>query len=114
MDINKIADKAYDNAKRLGKLASNRNAIDKIRDVKGEYIEAVKALSCGKHADITYFLELFNTTDNSFEFCFKEALKDTYEQELTDILFVVLTLMKDCDMDIEKHVSMGLEYNKVR
>lgn len=112
LSILEIANKAYSNAQRLGKVGNNRNAIEKLKDLQGEYMEALMALNDGNHADMPYFYEIMNDNDFSYAFC--ETLKDTYEQELTDMLFVILTLMKDCGMDIMFHVGAGLDYNKLR
>lgn len=113
MNLLEIANKAHSNAKRLGKLGNNRNAIEKLKDVQSEYMEALKALNEGNHVDFEAFKNSLTSNDD-FPYAFELAVKDTYEQELTDMLFVILTLMKDNDMDITAHVNMGLEYNRLR
>jgi len=112
MNLLEIANKAHSNAQRLGKLDSHRTDIEKLKDVQGEYMEAIKALNESNHANWTAFVTMID--EYGFEKAFEECIKDTYEQELTDMLFVILTLMKDNDMDIMAHINMGLEYNKLR
>ena len=112
MTIKEIGKQAYKNAVRLGKIG-NRTDLEKLKDIQSEYIEAFVALNNGNHAD----WEAFNNSmsnDNDFKFAFELAIKDTYEDELTDLLKVVLTLMEDCGMDKEKHFKYKNRYNQLR
>ena len=112
LNLLEIANKAHSNAKRLGKLGNNRNAIEKLKDVQGEYMEALKALNDGNHVDWERFNDMMDRI--GFSAAFTHCVKDTYEQELTDMFMVILTLMKDNEMDIVAHVNMGNEYNSLR
>lgn len=113
MNINDIAERAYNNAIRLGKIGT-RSTVDKLGDIHSEYLEALKALNCRDFCDI----EILEITINKYPDLFKESFKvnihNTYEDELTDLLFVVLTLMKDKKMNIKKHIEFKMKYNELR
>lgn len=113
MNIKDIAEKAYDNAVRLGKIG-DRTDIEKLKDLQSEYMEAFKALNNGNYAREEYLLQFPVVLDKNKKRFFEANVHNTYEDELTDCLFVVLTLMKDKKMDIELHINSKMIYNALR
>lgn len=112
MNINDIAEKAYNNADRLGKLG-DRTDIEKLKDLQSEYMEAFKALNNKNHERFDLFDGMIRVGGDFVE-AFEGCIKDSYEDELTDCLFVILTLMKDNEMDIGKHIEAKMKYNELR
>lgn len=112
-NINEIADRAHQNAVRLGKIGT-RSRVDKLGDVHSEYLEALKALNNKDHARMDLFEGSIKQFPDMFKSSFEANIKDTYQDELTDLLSVVLTLMEDCGMDKEKHFTYKQRYNELR
>ncbi len=113
MNINEIADRAYNNAVRLGKIGK-RSITEKLSDINSEYLEALKAISGKDYARMDLFEKSIELFPEMFKESFEAHIKDTYEDELTDLLSVVLTLMEDCEMNKEKHFKYKQKYNDSR
>lgn len=112
MNLLEIADRAHSHAQKAGFLDSDRTSLEKLKDVQKEYMEALTALNNNHHVD----WERFHNAMEKYGFpeVFKVTVKDTYEDELTDMLIVILCLMKDCKMDIQAHINMKMKYNNIR
>ena len=81
--------------------------------ITSELGEAMEADRRGKYAWVPDLQRLKNAEQfDAVEF--KDAIKDTVEDELADALIRILDLAGLLDIDIGAHVMLKMEYNKTR
>ena len=49
-----------------------------------------------------------------FKDCFERFIKDTFEDELADIMIRVMDLAAYKEIDLEKHIALKMRYNAMR
>lgn len=79
-------------------------------DRKDRYVKpnmAINQLSTAR-----YQLEIIN--DEAFKFHFKEDVKDTFEDELADIMIRVMDLAAYKGVDLEAQIYAKMRYNSLR
>ena len=89
-----------------------------------ELSEALEADRKNKHADLECFKNVVNTIkpricpeqaeSHSFAVAFNNTIKDTFEDEIADAFLRLMDICGMLDIDIEKHIIMKSEYNKLR
>ena len=93
--------------------------------IVSELSEALEADRHNLHADFkkfgdTYELEMsdfagtFPNRPPAFKTAFEVGIKDTFEDEIADAFLRLMDLCGEYGIDIEKHIKMKAEYNKLR
>lgn len=83
--------------------------------IHSELSEALEALRKGKFADISLAYEQCQRTDGELcEVCFEQYIKNTFEDEIADVIIRSLELCAMMSIDIDKHIKLKMEYNANR
>ena len=94
----------YDTPRELGTL---------LMLIVSEVAEANEAARINKFADPQLVLEM-NPENCGITRDFLDLVKDTFEDEIADTIIRLLDLCAYMNIDIEKHISLKLAYNKTR
>lgn len=83
--------------------------------IHSELSEALEALRKGKFADISLAYEQCQRTDGELcEVCFEQYIKNTFEDEIADVIIRSLELCAMMSIDIDKHIELKMKYNANR
>lgn len=83
--------------------------------IHSELSEALEALRKGKFADISLAYEQCKRTDGELcEVCFEQYIKNTFEDEIADVIIRALELCGMMSIDIDKHIELKMKYNANR
>lgn len=86
--------------------------------VHGEVSEALEANKCGKETlpwDLTMCQERIDKGyRGEFKNHFEKHVKNSFEDELGDIILRVLDYCKENSIDIQTHILLKMEYNSMR
>lgn len=72
--------------------------------------EAMEAYRKNNYSDI--YIESFNSNISIMDF--ETFFKNTFEDELADVIIRLLDLCKYMKIDIEKHIELKMKYNESR
>jgi NTP pyrophosphatase (non-canonical NTP hydrolase) len=108
--------KIHENNKSKGFYDSEKNIGEMLCLIHSEVSEALEADRKNKHADLSAFnnREDERQTDIEFQVDFQELIKDTFEDEMADIVIRVLDLCAFKGIDIENHIKLKMQYNSMR
>jgi NTP pyrophosphatase (non-canonical NTP hydrolase) len=111
MTINELIDTAHQNAKDAGWWDEERNTGELLMLIVSECGEALEAHRSGKRADMQNF-NAFMPESVSEEQAFRDYIKDTFEDELADIVIRIADLMgdigwKDDGIGLPSHIRFG-------
>jgi NTP pyrophosphatase (non-canonical NTP hydrolase) len=118
-NLNALAKRIFDNAKKHGFHEEGENIPEKLMLIVSELGEACDALRCGARFDAVVAAEAvglvvlqgLNSLPGGF---FEGFVKDTFEDELADVLIRTLDLMCSLGIDIDFHVREKMRYNEGR
>lgn len=80
-----------------------------------ELAEALEAHRKGHYADMYKYRKLnFTPLSITFKENFETHIKNSFEDELADVIIRMLDLCEGFGIDIETHIRLKLEYNKTR
>lgn len=83
--------------------------------IHSELSEALEALRKDKFADISLAYEQCQRTDGELcEVCFEQYIKNTFEDEIADVIIRSLELCAMMSIDIDKHIELKMKYNANR
>ena len=83
--------------------------------IHSELSEALEALRKDKFADISLAYEQCQRTDGELcEVCFEQYIKNTFEDEIADVIIRALELCAMMSIDIDKHIELKMKYNANR
>lgn len=88
--------------------------------IVSELGEACEADRKNKHADFIAFREAILRIDarsdssEKFKSAFEAHIKDTFEDEIADAFLRLMDLCGEHHIDIEQHIRLKAEYNKLR
>ncbi len=119
--INKLAEVIHENAKAKGFFDSEKNIGEMLCLIHSEISEALEADRIGHYAAKNYNLEniSLNDLENSldrryFQQEFEVSIKNSFEDELSDVMIRVMDLAAFKGIDLEYHISMKMAYNSLR
>lgn len=84
--------------------------------IVSELGEACEADRKNRHADVDAYDKAYSN-DAPVIFkkaCFESLIKDSFEDEIADAFLRLMDLCGAMNIDIEKHIRMKAEYNKLR
>ena len=111
--INKLSSEIHRNALERGFYDEKRNLGEILCLIHSEVSEALEADRNDRYtfSDIGPILEL---KDAHFKTAFEDNVKNTFEDELADILIRVMDLAGYKQVDLEKHIVAKMRYNAQR
>lgn len=111
--LNELARQFHERAKAKGFWDEERETGTLLMLIVSELSEALEADRKNKHANMP-FLNFDVDAGDSFEDAFKKNIKDTFEDEIADVAIRLLDLVGKMGIDIEKHISLKMQYNATR
>jgi uncharacterized phage protein (TIGR01671 family) len=129
--LNQLRDEIHENAIKKGFYdfeisVPNGALVDEVRNaffaqkialIHSELSEALEADRKNKHADLArYNLDIKTQLSEDYTQIdiFRDYIKDTVEDELTDVIIRTLDLCGCLNIDIEKHIKLKMKYNQFR
>ena len=116
MDLNRMATLAYTQAKDAGfhREGETINVGEKLMLIVSEAVEALEAHRNGKQMRESIRAVEGWVSDEDFKTHFERAAKDTFEDELADMIIRIGDLAGSFGIDIDTHVVAKLRYNRLR
>lgn len=115
--MNELRDKIYQNAKDKGFWDKERNMGESLMLIVTELAEALEVhRASGQLKEFTegQKLSLEKMNDEEFPETFSIMVKDSFNDEMADVLIRVLDLCGGYNIDIDWHVKMKMRYNATR
>jgi NTP pyrophosphatase (non-canonical NTP hydrolase) len=121
MTIKKMQDKAFANALKHGFHHKGQNIGEMLMLIVSELGEALESDRKGRRFDRkdTEWLSIYanrKTDDDAdtFDMMFIEKVKDTFEDELADVVIRVADMCGYLGIDLESHIKAKMKYNESR
>jgi NTP pyrophosphatase (non-canonical NTP hydrolase) len=121
--INKLAQQVHENAKSKGFFDEPKNIGEMLCLIHSEVSEALEADRKGMYTNISD-IKLKGLADKNFGATFYEepvfkdffsvCIKNTFEDELADIVIRVMDLAAFKGIDLENHIKAKMRYNSLR
>ncbi len=111
--INILTKKVHNNAKEKGFYNNERNIGELLCLIHSEVSEALEA-DRKDHFTQKSVEEIINTPDEDYKEVFEANVKNTFEDELADIVIRVMDLAGYKNIDLETHILAKLKYNSSR
>lgn len=111
--LNELAIKAYSASKEKGFYDSPVETGTRLMLIVSEVSEALEAHRKDKHTTCN-LRSVMDQDDDEFQYDFKNAIKDTFEDEIADAFIRLFDLCGYMDIDIEKHIELKMRYNSLR
>jgi NTP pyrophosphatase (non-canonical NTP hydrolase) len=121
--LNELSKKVHENAKSKGFFDSEKNIGEMLCLIHSEVSEALEADRKNNYAEVgtlvikgladKNFGMSFND-DSVFKHVFETEVKNTFEDELADVIIRVLDLCAFKAIDIESHIKAKMRYNSMR
>lgn len=111
--INKLSKQVHANAKEKGFYTSDRNIGEMLALIHSEVSEALEADRKNRYAT-GRVSDLIELDSESFTNSFEKDVKNTFEDELADIVIRVMDLAAYKNIDLESHIKAKMKYNTSR
>jgi len=117
--INELAKEVYENAKSKGwyNNGGGTNIGEKIALIHSELSEALEADRKNRYAKVSELEGTLNWGDNSpasFKLSFERTIKDTFQDEIADVVIRCFDMSVHLGFDLEKHIEAKMRYNSLR
>jgi NTP pyrophosphatase (non-canonical NTP hydrolase) len=116
--INKLAKEVHQNAKNKGFFDSKKNIGEMLCLIHSEVSEALEAdrknMYTNLSEELREDLELDGTSPRYDTLHFESFVKDTFEDELADVMIRVMDLAAFKNIDLEWHIKQKMNYNSKR
>ena len=112
--INKLANKIHENAKSKGFYEGEKNIGEMLALIHSEVSEALEADRKDNYAEFGTYRCNKQGTDPSFKREFEDSVKNTFEDELADIIIRVMDLAAYKGINLEEHIKAKMRYNSLR
>lgn len=112
--INELAKEIHSNAKSKGFYEEPKNIGEMLCLIHSEVSEVLEADRKNKHT--TYNIQVVNAwiDNNDFKESFNRNVKDTFEDELADVMIRVMDLAAFKGINLEQHIKAKMRYNSTR
>lgn len=112
--INELAKEIHKNAVDKGFYEGEKNIGEMLCLIHSEVSEALEADREGNHVPSVFCDSINNLEDFMFKQYFESEVKNTFEDELADIVIRVLDLAGFKQIDLESHIKAKMRYNSMR
>lgn len=117
--INQLAEEVYATAKSKGWYdnGGGTNIGERIALIHSELSEALEADRKGRYSKNEELAGCLNWDENSnpsFKLTFERCIKDTFEDEIADVVIRCLDMSAHLGIDIENHIKAKMRYNSLR
>lgn len=112
--INAIAKEIHENNKNKGFYDEPKNIGEMLCLIHSEVSEALEADRNGKYAQGNIVTINSFRVDEMFVADFKIGVKDTFEDELADIMIRVMDLAAFKGINLEQHILAKMRFNSTR
>jgi NTP pyrophosphatase (non-canonical NTP hydrolase) len=106
-----LARRIFENAKKHGFHEEGENIPEKLMLIVSELGEACEALRQGKRFTLYDRVKAYDVLP---EIVFEQVVKDTFEDELADVLIRTLDLAGSMGIDVDFHVKEKMRFNESR
>lgn len=112
--INELAQEIHQNNKSKGFYEDKKNIGEMLALIHSEVSEALEADRKNRYTTGT--IKTINSfgIDEMFLTDFKIGVKDTFEDELADVMIRVMDLAAYKGIDLEEHIKAKMRYNSTR
>jgi len=112
--INELSKEIHQNARNKGFFDSEKNIGEMLCLIHSEVSEALEADRKNRYTTGT--IEIINSfvIDEMFVTDFKIGVKDTFEDELADIMIRVMDLAAFKGINLEQHILAKMRFNAMR
>ena len=119
--LNQLRDEIHANAKEKGFCDNPREVGTMLMLIVSELAEALEADRIGDFCDFSKYEKCkkemdvgLRTSEDIEKYAFEKYIKNTFEDELADVIIRTLSICGYLDIDIERSVLAKMKYNKTR
>lgn len=119
--LNQLRDEIHANAKEKGFCDSKKEVGTMLMLIVSELAEALEADRTGDFCDFSKYEECkkemdvgIRTSEEIEKYAFEKYIKNTFEDELADVIIRTLSICGYWGIDIERNVLAKMRYNKTR
>lgn len=115
MMINKLAKEIHQSNIDKGFFDDERNIGEMLCLIHSEVSEALEADRKGRYSkEVDLEVITISWNDNRFMESFEGGIKDTFEDEMADIVIRVFDMCAFKNIDLEGHIKAKMRYNSLR
>lgn len=114
--INELAKQIHEANKAKGFYDDKKNIGEMLCLIHSEVSEALECDRKGRYAtdEIEMYTDIFYPEADLFKKEFQDSIKDTFEDELADIMIRVMDLAAFKGVNLEEHIKAKMRYNSLR
>ena len=112
--INKLSKEIHENNKSKGFYDSEKNIGEMLALIHSEVSEALECDRKGMYSNRTPIALKNMMNESDFKGMFERLVKNTFQDELADIMIRVMDLAAFKGIDLESHIMAKVKYNTMR